>query len=375
MAEPVWFWQRIVSPHMAGLAAALAATGRDVTYVAEQAMSPERAAQGWSPPDLGTAQLRLAPTADAATALVRAAPSQSIHICQGFRANGVVGAAQLALAEQGLRYWVIMETVDDRGWRRLFKRLEYRRLIWQWRSKLAGILAIGDATSAWLIDRGIPAAKVFPFAYFLRNASMNTAGRPSGGGDFQFLFVGRLIELKRLDLLLEALSRLIGERFTLSVVGAGPLEASLRSLSDRRLPGQVDWLGARPIDEIPALMAQADCLVLPSSYDGWGAVVSEALMVGTPVICSDAVGAAGVVRASDRGGVFPADDAGELADLLRLALSEGRQTEDERAGLAKWSRRIGAYAGACYLDAILSYATGNEKRPIPPWLDVPQAGA
>src|SRR5262245_31851210 len=121
LAEPVWFWQRIVSPHMAGLAEALAAQGRPVTYVAEREMSADRAAQGWRPPTLGLAQLHFAPDADAVTKLVAAAPLGSIHVCQGLRGNGLVSLAQQALAGRGLRQWVIMETVDDSGWRGALK--------------------------------------------------------------------------------------------------------------------------------------------------------------------------------------------------------------------------------------------------------------
>lgn len=371
MAEPVWFWQRMVSPHMAGLAAALAASGRDVTFVAEQTMSADREAQGWSAPDLGEAQLRFAPTVDAAKALAHAAPSQSIHVCQGFRANGVVGSAQTALAKRGLRQWVIMETVDDHGWHGPLKRLVYRLLIWKWRSKLAGILATGDATAVWLSDRGMPATRIFPFAYFLPEPLTRLPSEQSP--TIRFLFVGRLVELKRLDLLIDALSSLHDPLFELTVVGDGPLETSLRSLADTMLPGRVRWLGARPIGEIPALMEQADCLVLPSRYDGWGAVVSEALMAGTPAICSDTVGAAGVVRASGNGAVFPAGDTQALAKCLGHVLSKGRHTAAERTRLAAWGRCLGAQEGSRYLDAILWHAAGRAGRPVAPWLDASRA--
>jgi hypothetical protein len=39
------------------------------------------------------------------------------------------------------------------------------------------------------------------------------------------------------------------------------------------LPGRVSFRGLLPISNIPGHMAAADCLVLPSSHDGWGAVV------------------------------------------------------------------------------------------------------
>src|SRR5690606_22698294 len=160
MANPVWFWQRIVSPHMAVLASALAAQGREVTYVAEQEMSADRAAQGWIAPSLGAAELRFAPSREAVRDAVREAPANSIHICQGLRSNGLVGEAQTGLAERGLRQWAILETVEDSGWRGVLKRLEYRRLIHRGRTRLQGVLAIGDQTATWLAARGMPAERI-----------------------------------------------------------------------------------------------------------------------------------------------------------------------------------------------------------------------
>ena len=370
--DPVWFWQRIVSPHMAGLAAALAAAGRDVTYVAEQEMSADRAAQGWQVPPLGAARLRFAPTSDAVREAVREAPEDSIHICQGLRANGLVGVAQRTLAERGIRQWVIMETVDDSGWRGALKRLEYRRLIRQWRPRIEGVLATGHATPGWLAGRGIPADRVFPFAYFLPDRPQPIAQRFEPQAPFRFLFVGRFIELKRIDLLIDALGRLGGANFELVLAGSGPLEAALRTLAEKKLPGRVDWLGRRPIGEIPALMAEADCLVLPSRNDGWGAVVSEALMAGTPAICSDACGAAGIAQASGVGGVFPAGNVEALAALLRQVIARGRQTPEGRATLANWACCLDATAGAKYLEEILLHKTDMTAtaRPALPWAGI-----
>lgn len=369
MADPVWFWQRIVSPHMAGLAAALASIGHDVTYVAEQEMSADRAEQGWQAPSLGSARLLFASTPEAMRGTVRAAPAKSIHICQGFRGNGLVGAAREALALRGLRQWVIMETVDDAGWRGIPKRLEYRRLIRRWHPHLEGVFAIGHATPGWLVKRGMPAKKIFPFAYFLPDRQFLQMPRFETTAPFRFLFAGRLIELKRIALLLEALAKLKDRPFELAVVGSGPLEGSLRMMASRLLPGRVCWLGQRPIDEIPMLMADADCLVLPSRHDGWGAVVSEALMAGTPAICSDACGAAGIVRASGYGDVFRTGDAAGLSALLHHMLIQGCPEPDYRRKLAVWARCLGATAGAEYLDAILTHQAlmGITTRPCAPW--------
>ena len=81
------------------------------------------------------------------------------------------------------------------------------------------------------------------------------------------------------------------------------------------------------MNDIPHLMSSADCLILPSRHDGWGAVVSEALMVGTPVICSDACGSAGVVHASGVGGVFRSGDHCALTAELAVASAGYLQPE------------------------------------------------
>lgn len=371
MPDPIWFWQRIVSPHMAGLVSAVAAAGRPAVYVAEQEMSADRAAQGWRAPDLGAAELKFASDADAVTALVRAAPANSVHICQGFRGNGLVGGARDQLAKRGLRQWVVMEMVEDRGgpvaWAR---RLEYRRQIMVWRGRIEGILATGLATPNWLAARGMPAKRILPFAYFLPDAfplRPEDSSTDRLDGPFRILFVGRLIELKRVDLLIDALAAVTdGPAFELVVVGSGPLADELRARAERRLAGHVQWLGRRAQHEIPALIASADALVLPSRYDGWGAVVSEALMAGVPALCSDACGAAEAVKASGVGGIFRSGDAADLSRLLAREMAGGRRTPEQRTVLATWARCLGAEAGADYLIRILDRASENDA-PAPPW--------
>lgn len=377
--DKIWFWQRIVTPHMAELAAALALQGSEVTYVAEQPMSADRAEQGWMVPQLPGVRLEFAATAKSSATLVASAPPDSIHICQGLRGNGLVRHAQSAIKARGLRQWVVMETVDDAGWRGAIKRLEYRRLFAIGRQHLQGVLAIGYTTPTWVTARGMPADRVFPFAYFLGDLDLTTALSPprllagEGLGErgarprFRFVFVGQFIDRKRLDLLLDTLHRIPDQNFELALIGSGPLEPTLRVMAAECLSGRVHWLGRLPLNQVPAEIAKADCLVLPSRHDGWGAVVSEALMVGTPVICSNACGSAGVVRASGNGGVFNSGDHGELSNHLARVLARGWVQKPDRVALADWATCLGAKAGAAYLANILHSANGTGERPAPPW--------
>lgn len=330
-------------------------------------MSLDRANQGWSAPTLSMARLLYATDAERVDMLVAKAPPNSIHICQGFRGNGLVAHASGRLAQRRLSHWVVMEAVEEKSWADFVaKRLEYARLVRSWRKHIKGILAIGEATPEWLGARGMPLDRTFPFAYFMPDRPRSPQGVQLNSSPFTILFVGQHIERKRLDDLIDAAASLQDSEFELAVVGSGPLEASLRAKAQVRLGEKINWLSPRPMNEIPALMAQADCLVLPSRHDGWGAVVSESLMAGTPAICSNRCGSAVAVRASGRGGIFPAGDVGALAELLRQAIAEGRQTVERRAALADWASCLGATAGAAYLEAILAGAASRE-RPAPPW--------
>jgi len=231
-----------------------------------------------------------------------------------------------------------------------------------------GVLATGHRTPAWVVRCGMSAERVFPFAYFLPDATRPESERlVEPAGPFRFVFAGQFIERKRLDLLISALAILKRDDVELVVAGSGPLERELQSCAEKTWPGHVRWLGRLPLDEVPQAMARVDCLVLPSRHDGWGAVVSEALMTGTPAICSDACGAAEVVRASGVGGVFRSGDLMSLVQALDAALAAGKPQEQDRLALANWARCLGASAGAEYLRAILQHPQGASLRPASPW--------
>lgn len=363
----IWLWQPIVSPHMAGLATALATRGHDVAYVAEQIMTPDRALQGWSPPPMHDVRLEVASTFASVDSLVTAAPVDSIHFCGGIRGNGLIARCQADLARRYASQWIVMEKVDDAGLVGAVKRLEYRRLLMYWRRRVQGMLAIGHSTSNWVVTRGMPANKVFPFAYFLPDTEPVLPKALKRSGPFRFLFVGQFIERKRLDFLIEAFRRMPTSNFELAVVGSGALEARIRALAMEVLAGRLDWIGRLPFEAVTTEMDNANCLVLPSRHDGWGAVVSEALMAGTPVVCSDACGAADVVRASGYGSVFATDDLEALVASLVQVIAKGQLLAIEKTELANWAKCLGADAGADYLLAIIDHREGHTQRPLPPW--------
>lgn len=364
-SHDIWFWQLILSPHMSGLAISLSNMGHQVTCVVARDMSEDRLAQGWIAPEVPGVVIHQVQTADDTHALIKAAAVNSIHFCEGVRANAHISEVQRLIARRGLRQFVVMETVDDAGWLGVLKRLVYRIVFVSRRRSLSGVLCIGQRTTEWVIERGVPRKKAFPFAYFL------AMPHPSNGAEkkvceshkFRFVYIGQLIERKRVSMLLETLSQIENFDFELTVVGAGPQEAALKELAAKKLRAKVDWVGQVPMADIRGLLSAMDCLVLPSFHDGWGAVCSEALMSGTPVICSDSCGAAGAVLASGVGGVFPRDNQIALRDLLIQSLRNGKIKRLDRESISAWGRVLSAEAGAFYLLEILK----ARAELLPPW--------
>lgn len=363
----IWFWQRTISPHMAGLATALARQGCSVTYVAEKELTADRVKLGWQVPPLDGVRLCLTACKADRSSLILEARDKSLHLCQGIRGNGPISTTQRELAQHNLLQWVLMETVDDSGAVGVVKRWVYAQQIKNRQSSTGRILAIGHNTRDWVIKRGLAADLVSPFAYFLPDVELPGLLQRREPGPFRFLFVGQFISRKRLDLLIRTLYAIRDLEFELWVIGVGPQEKHLRDLAENALPGMVHWIGGRPQSEVIPIMSQADCLVLPSRHDGWGAVVSEALMAGTPVICSDACGAAGVVKESGFGGIFSRDSGKDLLKRLNAQHSAGPISTENRMRLAAWASALGADAGARYLIKIIECDLNGGLHPIPPW--------
>lgn len=140
---------------------------------------------------------------------------------------------------------------------------------------------------------------------------------------------------------------------------------NLHILTDTLLPSQVKWLGKKSNLEVPEIISKCDCLILPSHYDGWGAVISEALMVGTPVICSDKCGASEIVKFSRVGGIFPSNNLNALTNILKKQYKIGKLSRKKRQAIIKWSKCLNSISGAKYLDLLINNI--NNKYIIPPW--------
>jgi len=133
------------------------------------------------------------------------------------------------------------------------------------------------------------------------------------------LYIGRLIDVKNIDRLLEAFP-LVDASACLVIVGDGVCRAELEDRCHRLKLENVYFLGKQTGHDLFAWYDIADVLVLPSTREAFGAVVNEALVGGCPVAVSRNAGASALVQDAESGVVFNPYSAEDIAEALNRVL-------------------------------------------------------
>lgn len=372
----IFFWHNVPCIHTAPLLKALASQwqGR-VFVVTELYLYEERIKQGWSQPDYGVAKLIIAPSRQKRLDLIEQAAINSIHIFGGIRAYPETYWSLKQVARTNASLAIYAENVDDRGLRGPIKRLQYSFDALRWGNRVDLMLITGQRGRKWFANMGFPKAKIVPFAYFPEPAILDGSTLPltqkQSVDQINLLFLGQLIPRKGVDLLLLSLAGQQARPWYLRIAGIGSHRQAYHQLAEQLgVSARVEWLGPVPNHQVPSLLTAADCLILPSRYDGWGAVVNEALLAGTPALVSDACGASELVESSDRGLVFTAVSQAALTQALANQLNKGPSNSEQRLAIQAWAQNsITPAVAARYLLDLFSNAKHGYSIPAPaPWL-------
>jgi glycosyltransferase involved in cell wall biosynthesis len=137
------------------------------------------------------------------------------------------------------------------------------------------------------------------------------------GGD-KLLFIGRLVDLKGVDILLEAL-RKVPEAPELLIVGDGPEGPRLRRLAKGM---NVTFVGEVPPEEVNAYIKRAKFLVAPSYSEGVPSVILESFALAVPAVTTPVGGIPEVVTHEFNGLLVEPGNPELLADAIRRLLNE-----------------------------------------------------
>jgi len=223
--------------------------------------------------------------------------------------------------------------------------------------RAAAVVNLTRTASDWCVERFAPRR-----VEVIHNPLYPVKGRArlDHAGPKTLITAARMVEQKRLDLLIRAFAQIAGRHpdWRLVIYGDGPdrpeleRQAAATGLGDRiAMPGWTEYLSAR--------MAEADLFVLSSAYEGFGNVIVEALAVGLPVVSFDCPsGPSDIIRHGVDGLLVPPLDVEALAlalsslmadDALRRRMGARGPEVLERftmeGTLAKWDELLGQVAG------------------------------
>ncbi len=185
--------------------------------------------------------------------------------------------------------------------------------------------------------------KVVPFMYCTALPLSLLTLSSSHANSLSICFVGSLDRRKNVGCLLQAaeILKTRSVRLHVDIVGDGPLRDKLVSQASSICSEMVEirFLGALPMRETQIIIASNDVLVLPSLHDGWGAVINEAMALGTVPVSSNKCGAKAIVKKSGFGGIFEVGRPDCLADILQQLSDDIERVRRERQSRIDWARK------------------------------------
>lgn len=338
-------WQNLLSPHQLPYIAHLLDSEHvsEVIIAVGENMDKNRKKMGWGIPQidgLSHCRIVLNPKENEIKNIFAQKEKDSWHLFSGIRGFKFVFEA----FKTSLNYQVKRGLITERPNTFAFGRTNGKPL---WLHKIRFLLqdrkyakyidkvfAMGDDAVAYF-QSVYKKWEVIPFAYCTEYHNIPTENI---SGNINLCFIGSLSWWKNPQSIAQA-SILLNKKINLSYIGGGDKESEIKQLLKDKEQIHTTFYGFQDNTKIPLLLASQDILILPSIYDGWGAVVNEALQAGLYVICSDKCGSKELLKDSRCGKVFHSENIKELASLIDDCIRNIDQIRKDRPLRKDWARK------------------------------------
>jgi glycosyltransferase involved in cell wall biosynthesis len=344
---------------------------QSVTYVAECELRDMRKSLGWNTPDCSPACVLINPQFSEIEQLIaRCSGQDSVHLIGAWKRGSINQRVLPALARTEATVGLTLEGADNRGIKGLARRAKYSLERHCIEDKFDFLAAVGQLGVKWYESAGYDSSRIFPIMYVTERpttaSEIDTEWQEIKA--FRVLYLGQFIRRKDIVTAIRALSGIPDLDWQFDAVGNGPdLKRCKQAAAECDVAGRMRFHDTVNNRMIGNLLEHSDLLLLPSGYDGWGAVVNEALMCGVPVVCSDNCGAADLLREPWRGSTFKMGSVEDLRMVLRGWIERGKRTRESSTRILKWSSAIEGPPMARYLVEIVKYIRSGGTRPSPPW--------
>jgi len=219
--------------------------------------------------------------------------------------------------------------------------------------KLSGRIAVSPAARKVIVEHLGADAVVIPNGVAVARYAGAPAlpGYPRPGGTIGF--IGRYDEPRKgMEVLVDALGRMVGARPDLRLLVAGRGEAAeFRARLPRRVAERVDLLGQVSEADKARMLRSVDVYCAPNTgQESFGVILLEAMSARTAIVASDLEAFRRVLAGGSAGALFPAGDGAALAGCLAGVLDDpGRRAELVAAG----GRAVAPYDWTVVVHAVL----------------------
>lgn len=142
------------------------------------------------------------------------------------------------------------------------------------------------------------------------------------------LFVGQLVNRKRVDILLESLSKPRTKEVHFTIIGDGPEKPKLEKLAHRlRLSDRVTFTGYVNDKKLARYFWEASFFAFPSTAESFGIACFEAMACGLPVIASRLPVYEGTLQDGRNALLFEPRDSKQLSDCIDRLLADRKLAE------------------------------------------------
>ncbi|WP_273212123.1 glycosyltransferase [Runella zeae] len=369
-AKKLIFWQNCISPHQLPYIENLIKLSQvlSVYLVVPVSTLPERERMGWdSTFATNLVDIYVDPNEETVEKLLSDTNNCNWHFFSGIRADKFVYNWFKKSLNYEINRAIITEGPFTYKWPLILHKFRFYFFDYKYIDYIKHVYAIGkdckdyyeSISSKW---------KVIDFVYCVKTY-YDDLSLISETPLINIAFVGTFSVRKNPLLLLNSLN--IARKkspyfsFKLSLIGFGKLYKKMYDFCKKAmLFDSVFFYGNLSNNHTIDILKTSDVLVLPSTHDGWGAVVNEALNCGVFVICSNKCGSKALIENSNRGIVFISNNHEDLTNALLFLcqnLTDIRKGKTERFYWAK--THISGEVIAKYLVDTL-----EKENVVPPWL-------
>lgn len=176
------------------------------------------------------------------------------------------------------------------------------------------------------------------------------------------VYIGRIAEEKRLDIIVDYVARMNRDDIFLLVVGDGPARANAEKAVESTGLKNVHFTGMIPQSDIASYYQLGDVFVSASTSEAQGLTYYEALMAGTPIVCRHDPILDAIVINGENGYQF--NDFESFKESIENILTSEFMTEEKRQSISENFKKqysVEAFAR----NVVNTYETAIEKRKHP----------